>query len=165
MLELAFAVATASHEGHKVEQNDGCGRDHEGEVEHAEYGNGEEVVETLHAEIDECDGDDAVEGAFLFPPFINEDAQAVERTPGDKVEGGTVPHSAEEHGVEVVEIGGKLFAVAWSRGIDDGKDNHQRHRRRSDVEVLGHQHHDEEHHRRDDEGAGGGVAVAAEGDI
>ena len=165
VLELAFAVATASHEGHEVEQYDGGGRDHEGEVEHAEYGNGEEVVEALHADIDECDGDDAVEGAFLFPPFIDEDAQSVECAPGDEVEGGAVPHAAEEHGVEVVEIGGKLFAVAWSHSIDDGKNDHQCHRRRSDVEVLGHQHHDEEHHRRDDEGARGGVAVAAEGDI
>lgn len=29
--------------------------------------------------------------ASAMPPFVNEDAEAVEATPSDKVEGGTMP--------------------------------------------------------------------------
>ena len=49
--------------------------------------------------------------AAVFPPFVDKDAETIEAAPCDEVEGGTMPETAEEHGVHIVDVGAQGFAV------------------------------------------------------
>lgn len=90
--------------------------------------------------------------ALLLPPFVYQDAQAVEAAPGDEVETGAVPHAAEEHGVHVVDIGAELATVAGEDEVDGYEDaddggDHQRH-----PGGLRHQGHNHQHAAQDEVG-------------
>ena len=43
--------------------------------------------------------------ATVLPPFVNQDSQTVESTPNDEVERRSMPHTPEEHGIHVVNVG------------------------------------------------------------
>lgn len=123
------------------------------------------MVEAFHGKVYEDDGEDAGGGSFGFPPLVHQDADAVEGAPGDEVEGGTVPHAAKEHGVEIVQIGVELAFAFGRGGIEQHQQRHGKGSDKGEPEALGHEEHHNEHHRRDDVGGGSGVAVAAQGDV
>ena len=110
-------------------------------------------------------GHNAGPRGLFFPPFIDKDAHTVEAAPGDEVETGAVPHSAQQHRVHIVDVGVELLAVAREdevdgyQGADDGGDDQR------DPRRLGHQGHDDEHSAKDDVAGGTGTAVAAQGDV
>ena len=56
-----------------------------------------------------------------------------------------MPHAAEEHGVEIVEVGGKGLAVAWEDPIDQGKEEDERDGGDGDPLGLCHEGDDSEH--------------------
>lgn len=56
-----------------------------------------------------------------------------------------MPHAAEEHGVEIVEVGGKGLAVAWKDPIDQGKEEDERDGGDGDPLGLCHEGDDGEH--------------------
>ena len=86
------------------------------EVDEREIGG---VAGDAKREGEEDENEETYAPAPIFPPFVDEDADAVESAPGDEVEGGTVPHTAEEHGVHVVDIGAKGLAVRGTEEIEE----------------------------------------------
>ena len=165
LFETRGVVAFAPQKGYYVEQNDGRSNNHEGEVEHAEDRIGEEMVEALGCQIYQRDGHDAVEGAFAFPPLIDKDSQTVEGTPRDEVEGCAMPHTTEQHGIKVIQIGRQLATVAGSQSIDQKKDDGHGYGGNGYPKGLGHEDDNRQHYGGNDVGAGGRIAVAAQGDV
>lgn len=93
----------------------------EDEVAAEEYleAEGQEVDEGTLGEVGGCgegrgqqqEGQQACGPGAVFPPFVYQDAQAVEAAPGDKVERRAMPQASEEHGVHVVDIGAEGAAM------------------------------------------------------
>ena len=73
---------------------------------------------------DDCKGSEADAPTAVFPPFVYEDAETVESTPSDKVEGGTMPKATEKHGIHIVDIGAEGFSMAFGSRKEPQQKHH-----------------------------------------
>ena len=93
------------------------------EAEHGEQRTVDEGGGNMQCCGEHHEGGDMGYPALPAPPFVDQYAQAVESAPGDEVERGSVPQSAQEHGVHVVDVGAKCAAMART---EDMQSQHQR---------------------------------------
>ena len=109
------------------------------------------------------ESEDVCNPALAAPPFVDEDAEAVEAAPGDEVERSTVPEAAEEHGIHVVDVGAEVVAVPFveepAQG-DGGGDEENGDGEECVVQAEGGDGH---HEGQEGVAEPAGPAVAAEG--
>jgi len=111
-----------------------------------------------------CD-DYACAWGLWFPCFVDEDAESVESAPDDEVETGSVPQSAEEHGVHVVDVGAEVVAMSREDDVDGEEESYDGGDGEGDPEGASHESDGDKHAAEDEPRGEGGIAVAAEGDV
>lgn len=148
-----------------IEQRVGDKNDDSGEIEHVEQRTRHHDVQHPCKSSRKGYRNDAARRSDFFPPFVNQDAQSVESAPGDEVEAGAVPESAQEHGVHVVDVGVELFAVLGEEDVngDEQRDDCRNHQ--CGIEVFGHQGDDDENAAQNHVGRPRGTAVASKGNV
>ncbi len=133
------------------------------EPQHVEQRAADGGLEQVEHRRGDAKGYDVDYPSLFFPPFVDEDADAVEAAPGDEVERRTVPQAAEEHGVHVVDVGAQLAAVAGAQEVKEHHAEHYGGGHRREGGVAQAEGGDGEDGGEDEVGEEAGMAVAAEG--